>query len=70
MTTDTPTRDELLAFPCPSRDLDSRCDDMCIVADVCDLAPVYRAHIKLRNDMRKLRAAVLGDMTPEKAAKL
>ncbi len=56
MTTDTPDRDELKDFPCPSRDLDSRCDDRCIVADVCDLVPVYRAHIKLRDDMRKLIA--------------
>lgn len=36
----------------------------------CGLLPVYRAHIKLRDDMRKLRAAVLGDMTAEEAAAL
>lgn len=75
MTTDTPARDELKDFPCPigpgmwcnaecAEALD-RCKDV-----TCRWLPVYRAHIALRADMRKLRAAVLGDMTPAVAREI
>ena len=65
MTTDTPARDELRGYPCPigpgmwcnagcAEALD-RCKDV-----TCRWLPIFRAHIALRADMRKLRAAVLG----------
>ena len=68
-------RDELSKYPCtyygapndttvpcaPERALDKT------FCASCPLQPVYRAHIALRADMRKLRAAVLGDMTAEEA---
>ncbi len=71
MTTDTPDRDKLSEYPCG----DSKwpCSETCPAAQDasdCRSVPVYRAHIALRADMRKLRAAVLGDMTPEKAAQM
>lgn len=61
---------KLREFPCPSRDLDSRCDDTCIVADVCDLVIVYRAQIALRADHAKLREAVLGKWSAAAAARV
>ena len=74
MTTDTPARDELKEFPCPNAADDAVCNEDCPVLLLCHYPPVYRAHIALRADMRKLRKlrklrkAVLGDMTPGEAA--
>ncbi len=62
MTTDTPDRDELAGYPCPTHmHHHDVCDGDCTWRVMCDLKPIYDAHIKLR-------AAVLGDMTPEVAA--
>ena len=42
-----------------------RCKDV-----TCRWLPVYRAYIKLRADMRKLRRAVLGEMTASEATQM
>ncbi len=60
--------DELKEFPCPNAADDAVCNEDCPVLLLCRYPPVYRAHIKLRADMRKLRAAVLGGLPPEVAA--
>ncbi len=76
MTTDTPNRDSLRGYPCGFGDEwegQDHCSEECPVVEMkrpCPLLPVFRAHIKLRDDMRELRAAVLGDMTAEEAAEL
>ncbi len=63
-------RDKLLGYPCNPLRLRSRCTEDCLAGNTpCERRDVYRAHIALRADMRKLRAAVLGDMTPKEAAK-
>lgn len=64
MTTDTHARDELKDFPCPYFGMIA-CSETCF--QECGLEDIYRAHIKLRADMRKLRAAVLGELSPEVA---
>ena len=64
MTTDTPDRDNLSDFPCPTHmHHHDVCDGDCTWRVMCDLKPIYDAHIKLR-------AAVLGEMTPERAASM
>lgn len=75
MTTDTPDRDELKDFPCCT--CIGMCNEKC--ASSMDAHPVFscrhldahRAHIKLRADMRKLRAAVLvGSLTAHMSAEV
>ncbi len=62
MTTDTPARDELSDFPCPTHmHHHDVCDGDCTWRVMCDLKPIYDAHIKLRR-------AVLGGMTPAATA--
>ncbi len=62
MTTDSPTRDELSSFPCPYVDGPTKmCKADCLAAmgamgTDCQVVDGYRAHIKLRDDMRKLTA--------------
>ncbi len=76
MTTDTPARDELAGYPCPRWGVPQAMEgcqpdqEWCGMDGKCRYGDVYRAHIKLRDDMRKLRAAVLGDMTAAVATKL
>ena len=80
MTTDTPARDKLSDFPCPWRSDSTEnpqprhsykpCDGDCLDDYSCPALPIFRAHIKLRDDMRKLRRAVLGEMTPAGATQM
>ncbi len=76
MTTDTPGCDKLPGYPCGFGDEwegQDHCSEECPVVEMkrpCPLLPVYRAHIKLRDDMRKLRKAVLGEMTPPVAREI
>ena len=72
MTTDTPDRDKLSGFPCPYYITTGHvaCNPDQPNCAKCAQLPIYRAHNALRDDMRKLRAAVLGDMTAEEAAKM
>ena len=73
-------RDELKNYPCPyargnggREDWGKECqteDDACFLRHACAALPIYRAHIALRDDMRKLRAAVLGEMTAAEAAEM
>ncbi len=65
MTTDTRARGELAGYPCPSGGI---CYLGCSHRYECVVLPIYDAHIALRTDMRKLRAAVLGGLPPEVAA--
>ena len=66
-------RQYLGAYPCPIG-IDTWCNAECAEAiDNCEAVmcrwlPIYRAHITLRADMRKLRAAVLGNLPREVAA--
>ena len=67
MTTTIPTRDELAAFPCPTRMHNHvLCHGDCSWRVMCEVRPIYDAHIKLL----ALRAAVLGDMVPGEAGDL
>ena len=66
-------RDKLPDFPCPHvvhgpcmQNPGAGCPPG--HTERCEVLPVYRELIKLRDDMRKLRAAVLGDMTPAEGA--
>ncbi len=64
-------RDKLSGYPCPTHmHHHDVCDGDCTWRVMCDLKPIYDAHIKLRDDMRKLRAAVLGEMTPAVAREI
>lgn len=60
--------DKLSDYPCGFRDEwhgQQQCSEKCPAVEMerpCPLLPVFRAHIALRADMRKLRAAVLGGM--------
>ena len=50
-------RDKLLGYPCNPLRLRSRCTEDCLAGNTpCERRDVYRAHIKLRDDMRKLTA--------------
>ena len=53
----------LSSYPCPYLGMGT-CSDTCF--QECDLQDIYHEHIKLL----ALRAAVLGDMTGEEAARL
>ena len=80
MTTDTPARDKLSDFPCPWRSDSTEnpqprhsykpCDGDCLDDYSCPALPIFRAHIKVHDDMRKLRAAVLGELSPEEAGRM
>ncbi|KKN61589.1 hypothetical protein LCGC14_0520420 [marine sediment metagenome] len=64
--------DELSSYPCPRWSPYQRhgCEPGPACREYeehCDYEKTYRAHIKLRDDIRTLRAAVLGDMTPAEA---
>ena len=56
MTTDTPDRDKLSGYPCSVFTNTGMCHADCHAAPMCQELPIYRAHIKLRDDMRKLTA--------------
>ena len=68
MTTDTPDRDNRRGYPCHMPCIGDHCHDVCDFAWDCDQRKIFDAHIKLRNEMRKLRRAVLGELSPEEAA--
>ncbi len=63
------TGDNLRDYECPEEWLNA-CNADCSYRGKCVVLPVFRAHIKLRADHDALRGAVLGDMTPEKAAQM
>ena len=55
-------RDKLSGYPCPTHmHHHDVCDGDCAWRAMCDLKPIYDAHIKLRT-------AVLGNLPPEVAA--
>ncbi len=56
------TGDNLRDYECPEEWLNA-CNADCSYRGKCVVLSVFRAHIALRADMRKLRDAVLGDMT-------
>ncbi len=70
MTTDTPDRDKPRDYPCPYYITTGHitCNPDQPDCAKCEVLVVYRELIKLRNDMRKLRSAVLGGLPPEVAA--